>query len=46
MTVEHFKYDNRWVRNFAFASFIWGFIGMLVGLIIACQLIWPQLNFI
>ena len=24
---------------------VWGIVGMLVGLIIAAQLIWPQLNF-
>ncbi|MBS1595064.1 MAG: cytochrome-c oxidase, cbb3-type subunit I [Bacteroidetes bacterium] len=46
MTVETFKYDNRWVRNFAFASFLWGFVGMLVGLIVALQLVFPQLNFV
>lgn len=44
MEVEKFKYDNRIVRNFGFASFIWGLVGMLVGLIIALQLIFPQLN--
>ena len=46
MEVEKFKYDNRIVRDFAFASFLWGLVGMLVGLIIALQLIFPQLNFI
>src|SRR3954469_8763854 len=44
MIVEQFKYDNRWTRNFAFASFLWGFVGMLVGLIVALQLVFPQLN--
>ena len=46
MAIEQFKYDNRWVRNFGVASFLWGFVGMLVGLIIALQLIYPQLNFV
>ncbi len=46
MEVEKFSYDNRIVRNFAFACFIWGVVGMLVGLIIALQLIFPQLNFL
>ncbi len=45
MEVEKFNYDNRIVRNFAFASFIWGVVGMLVGLYIALELIFPQLNF-
>ena len=44
MIIEKFKYDNRWTRNFAFASFLWGFVGMLVGLIVALQLVFPQLN--
>lgn len=46
MEVEKFNYDNRIVRNFAIASFVWGIVGMLVGLIVALQLIFPQLNFL
>ncbi len=46
MEVEKFSYDNRAVRNFAIASFVWGIVGMLVGLVVALQLIFPQLNFI
>jgi cytochrome c oxidase cbb3-type subunit I/II len=46
MEVERFSYDNRMVRNFAFATMIWGIVGMLVGLIAALQMIFPQLNFI
>jgi cytochrome c oxidase cbb3-type subunit I/II len=46
MQVEKFSYDNTTVRNFAFASFIWGAVGMLVGLIVAIQFFVPQLNFI
>jgi cytochrome c oxidase cbb3-type subunit I/II len=45
MQVEQFQYDNKIVRNFAFASVLWGTIGMLVGLFVALQLIFPQLNF-
>jgi cytochrome c oxidase cbb3-type subunit I/II len=45
MEVEKFSYDNRAVRNFAIASFVWGIVGMLVGLVVALQLIFPQLNF-
>ncbi|MBT8230219.1 MAG: hypothetical protein KJO50_08160, partial [Bacteroidia bacterium] len=44
-TVEHFKYDNAIVRNFALATIIFGVIGMLVGLLIALQLVFPVLNF-
>ncbi len=44
MEIEKFYYDNKIVRNFAYATIIWGFVGMLVGLIAAIQLIWPFLN--
>lgn len=44
MELEKFSYDNKIVRNFAFASLLWGVVGMLVGLIIATQLFIPALN--
>ena len=42
MEVEKFSYDNKIVRNFAYATVIWGITGMLVGLIIALQLAFPE----
>jgi cytochrome c oxidase cbb3-type subunit I/II len=45
MQLEKFSYDNRIVKNFAFATIVWGVVGMLAGLTIACQLVWPSLNF-
>lgn len=45
MQLEKFSYDNKIVRNFAFATIIWGVIGMLVGLTAALQLVWPSINF-
>lgn len=45
LPLEKFSYDNTIVRNFAFATMIWGVIGMLVGLTAALQLVWPALNF-
>jgi len=45
MHLERFSYDNAIVRNFAFATMIWGVIGMLVGLTAALQLAFPALNF-
>src|SRR5210317_1258848 len=42
--VERFQYDNAIVRKFAIATIIFGVVGMLVGLIAAFQLIFPQLN--
>src|SRR5690349_11451407 len=44
MNVETFKYDNRIVRAFAIATVIWGIVGFSAGLLIACQLFWPDLN--
>ena len=44
-SLETFQYDNKIVRNFAFATMIWGVIGMLIGTIIAFQLVYPALNF-
>jgi len=43
--LEKFSYDNSIVRNFAFATIIWGLVGMLVGLTAALQLAWPALTF-
>jgi cytochrome c oxidase cbb3-type subunit I/II len=42
--LETFKYDNRIVRAFAIATVIWGLVGFAAGLLIACQLFWPELN--
>ena len=43
--VERFAYDNTTVRNFLIATTVFGVIGMLVGLTVACQFFWPELNF-
>ncbi len=43
--IEKFNYDNAIVRNFTYATILWGVIGMLVGLFIALQLVFPALNF-
>ena len=45
MQVEKFYYDNKTVKMFAIATVVWGIVGMLVGLIIAFQLVFPELNF-
>ena len=44
MQIEQFNYDNRIVKNFAYATMLWGFVGMLVGVLIAFQLYAPALN--
>ena len=38
-------YNDTVVRNFSLAAVVWGVVGMLVGVIIAAQLAWPELNF-
>ncbi|MBL8989904.1 MAG: cbb3-type cytochrome c oxidase subunit I, partial [Gemmatimonadetes bacterium] len=43
--LESFTYDDAIVRKFLFATFVWGLVGMLVGLTIALQLTYPELNF-
>jgi len=43
--MESFQYDNTIVRNFIIASTIFAVVGMLVGLLIALQLVFPDLNF-
>ncbi len=42
METEKFSYDNKIVKLFAYATVIWGITGMLVGLIIALQLAFPE----
>ncbi len=44
MQVEKFYYDNRIVKNFAYATILWGAVGMLAGLWVALQLVFPQMN--
>lgn len=38
-------YNYKVVRQFAIMTVVWGIVGMLVGVIIAAQLVWPQLSF-
>ncbi len=38
-------YNDKVVRQFAIMTVVWGIVGMLVGVIIAAQLLWPELNF-
>ena len=45
MELEKFYYDNKIVRYFAYATILWGVVGMLVGLLIALQLAFPFFNF-
>ncbi|BCV66635.1 cytochrome-c oxidase, cbb3-type subunit I [Shewanella carassii] len=38
-------YNYTVVRQFALTTVLWGIVGMSLGVLIAAQLIWPQLNF-
>ena len=42
--LDSFSYDDDIVRKFMLATFVWGVVGMLVGLLIALQLAVPTLN--
>ncbi|GIV42381.1 MAG: bifunctional cbb3-type cytochrome C oxidase subunit I/II [Vicingaceae bacterium] len=43
--IEKFEYDNAIVKKFLIATVVFGVVGMLVGLLIAFQLVFPELNF-
>jgi cytochrome c oxidase cbb3-type subunit I/II len=42
--LDSFSYDDDIVRRFMLATFVWGLVGMLVGLLIALQLAVPTLS--
>ena len=44
MHIEKFSYDNRIVRDFAYATMIWGIVGMLVGVWVALLMVFPSWN--
>jgi len=44
MEHEHFSYDNKIVKFFAYATLLWAIVGLLVGLLIALQLAFPVFN--
>ncbi len=38
-------YDDTVVRQFSIMAVVWGVVGMAVGVLVASQLAWPELNF-
>jgi cytochrome c oxidase cbb3-type subunit I len=38
-------YNYKVVRQFSIMTVVWGIVGMLVGVVIAAQLFWPDLTF-
>ncbi len=44
LQTDKFFYDNKIVKWFAYATILWGLVGMLVGVLAAFQLVYPVLN--
>ncbi len=44
LNIEANTYNDSVVRQFSIMAVVWGVVGMLVGVIIAAQLVWPELN--
>jgi cytochrome c oxidase cbb3-type subunit 1 len=44
-SIQAAPYDDGVVRQFSLMAVVWGLVGMLVGVFIAAQLAWPELNF-
>jgi cytochrome c oxidase cbb3-type subunit I len=43
--INPITYNYKVVRQFAIMTVVWGIVGMAVGVLIAAQLVWPELNF-
>lgn len=44
MDLQQFHYDNKIVKNFLYATMLWGVVGMLVGLLLAFMFLFPNLT--
>ena len=44
MEVQQFYYDNKIVKNFLYATMLWGIVGMSVGLLLAFMFMFPNLT--
>lgn len=42
---DHSEYNYKVVLQFSIMTVVWGIVGMLVGVLIAAQMVWPVLNF-
>tara|TARA_R110000787_G_scaffold96415_2_gene199745 strand:- start:24400 stop:26583 length:2184 start_codon:yes stop_codon:yes gene_type:complete len=42
MEVQQFYYDNKIVKNFIYATMLWGVVGMIVGLMLAFMFMFPN----
>ncbi len=44
MELQQFYYDNKIVKNFLYATLLWGVVGMSVGLLLAFMFLFPNLT--
>ncbi|WP_420602907.1 cytochrome-c oxidase, cbb3-type subunit I [Flagellimonas sp.] len=44
MEIQQFRYDNKIVQKFLYATMLWGVVGMLVGLLLAFMFLFPNLT--
>ena len=44
LNVSSNTYSDGVIRQFSIMAVVWGVVGMLIGVIIASQLVWPELN--
>ena len=44
MEMQQFYYDNKIVKNFIYATILWGLVGMTVGLLLAFMFLFPNLT--
>ena len=44
LNVSSNTYSDGVIRQFSIMAVVWGVVGMLMGVIIAAQLVWPELN--
>ncbi len=44
MEIQQFRYDNKIVQKFLYATMLWGVVGMLIGLLLAFMFLFPNLT--
>ena len=45
MSEAQATYNYKVIRQFSVMAVVWGIVGMLMGVVVASQLVWPELNF-
>ncbi|HKL89990.1 MAG TPA: cbb3-type cytochrome c oxidase subunit I, partial [Allomuricauda sp.] len=44
MEIQQFRYDNKIVQKFLYATILWGVVGMAVGLLLAFMFLFPNVT--